>query len=99
LQSRPGFPAEDFLIHLPVPPGGPRRPGPSEISDDRQLAEAPTTATGGPQTYSLTSMSSYDGNGLIQTSVIVCLPTRGPMPIRARRSITGANITRSIVMC
>ena len=40
-------------------------------------------------------MSSYDGNGLIQTSPIVCLVTRGPIPISARKSMTGAYMTRS----
>src|SRR5262249_39955469 len=34
------------------------------------------------QDQCLSSMSSYDGNGDIQTSVIVCLAMRGPMPIR-----------------
>src|SRR5438093_9480281 len=47
----------------------------------------------------LSFMSSYEGNGDMGIDVMVCSVTRGPTPIRARRSMMGANIARSMVSC
>jgi len=47
----------------------------------------------------LSRISSYEGNEYIGITFMVCSPTRGPMPIRPRRSMMGAYITRSMVSC
>src|SRR5262245_50864134 len=44
-------------------------------------------------------MSSYDGHTVIGTRLIVWSVIFGPTPISARRSMIGANIARSIVIC
>src|SRR5437773_2681445 len=47
----------------------------------------------------LSRMSSYAGNEYMGIAFIVCSAMRGPIPMRPRRSMIGANITRSIVSC
>src|SRR5207247_2586843 len=74
------------------------------------LLDTPGTAATGPAPdasprdgdagyWPLIRMSSEDGKGDMGTRLIVCSATRGPMPIRARKSMMGANIARSMLSC
>src|SRR5262245_37293918 len=47
----------------------------------------------------LSRISSSGGNGCTGRALIACSATRGPTPTRARKSMIGVYMTRSIVSC